>query len=167
MDSANTRRATSADPNLTKKWHLTDYLTSIGMRQDDAVAWVRARRQGRSFKVDASDAAGDHLDNVWKRNIQEGKALSQLQDTGNIRQELIFATLCICGVLCWMYVIVLVMVNPDSVSWPLAAWLPKWVRLDYFGEAGFFASFLFGILWARLRHGSLARRNEMPLRGGV
>ncbi len=166
MDSAE-RHVTAVDPNLTTKWHLTDHLTSIGMTRDDAVAWVRARRQGRSFKVDASDAGGNHLDNVWKRNIQTGKALSKLKNTGNIRQERIFAVLCICGSLCWMYVIVLVIVNPASVSWSLAVWLPKWVRLDYFGEAGFCASFLFGIFWAKLRHGSLARRNEVSLRGGV
>jgi hypothetical protein len=138
---------------------------SIGMSQDDAMAWVRARRQGRAFKTDSSDGVGDHLDNVWKRNTQKSKVLSQLKDTATRR--MIFAALCICGLLCWTYVIVLVMVNPDSVYWPLAVWLPKWVRMDYFGEAGFFASFLFGILWAKLRHESLARRNETSLMRGM
>ena len=153
------------DSSLTDHWHLTDHLTSMGMSKKEAEAWIEARRKGQSFKANSSDGVRDHLDNVWKRNTQESKALSQLKNTGNTR--MIFAALCICGSLCWMYVIVLVLVNPGSVYWPLAAWLPKWVRMDYFGEAGFFASFLFGILWAKLRHGSLAKRNETSLMRGV
>jgi hypothetical protein len=137
----------------------------MGMSKKEAEAWVKARRKGQSFKADSPDGVGDHLDNVWKRNMQKSKALSQLKDTGNT--GMIFAALCICGFLCWTYVIVLVMVNPDSVNWPLAVWLPKWVRMDYFGEAGFLASFLFGVLWAKLRHGSLARRNETSSMRGV
>jgi hypothetical protein len=148
---------------------LTDYLISLGMSRDDTSAWVRARWQGRSFKIDASDAMGDHLDKVWNRRTQENDALSQLKDPGEIRQEhqrnrlatcrIICAALCIYGFLCWMYVIAFQMVNPNSVYWPLAVWLP-WVRMDYFGETGIITSFLFGILWAKLRHGSLVRRNE-------
>lgn len=155
--------------NLTNHWHLTDYLMSLGMNRNDAMTWIRARQEGRSFKTGASDALGSHLDKVWKREMRESKLLKQLKDTGEIRQEhqrnrlvtcrIIFGALCIYGFLCWMYVIVFQMVNPDSVLWPLAVWLP-WLRMDYFGETGIIASFFFGILWAKLRYGSLARRNE-------
>jgi hypothetical protein len=50
--------------------------------------------------------------------------------------------------LCWfysftvfVYVIGMQMLNPGSVYWPVAVWLP--IRMDFFGEAGFILSIIF------------------------
>jgi len=52
------------DSSLTDHWHLTGYLTSMGMSKKEAEAWIEARRKGQSFKADSSDALGDHLDRI-------------------------------------------------------------------------------------------------------
>lgn len=154
--------------NDTNQWHLTDYLISLGMSRDDARAWIRARREGRSFKANPSDTTGVHLDRIWKRKMEESEALLQLKSTEGIQQQhhdplvkwrLSFAILSIWSLLCWMYVIAFQMVNPESPYWPLAVWLPRWVRMDYFGEANFIASFAFAIVWAKLR-GSPAKYKD-------
>jgi len=151
----------------TNRWHLTDFFISLGMNRDDVRAWLRDRRQGRSFKADSSDSVGEHLDRVWKR-MQASEALQQLKRPGETQQGVqrdrlgmwrrIFAVLSIYGCLCWMYVIVFQMVNLESPYWPLAVWLPAWVRMDYFGETSFLLSFVFAILWAKLKYWSPARR---------
>jgi hypothetical protein len=40
----------------------------MGMSKKEAEAWIKARRKGQSFKADSSDALGDHLDRILKRN---------------------------------------------------------------------------------------------------
>ena len=50
----------------------------------------------------------------------------------------------------WAYVIGFQMAHPESVYWKLAVWLP-WIRMDYFGEAGFIASFAFALAWVKLK----------------
>src|SRR5208337_1280922 len=42
----------------------------MGMSKTEAEAWVKARRKGQSFKADSSDALGDHLDRILKRNSE-------------------------------------------------------------------------------------------------
>jgi len=43
----------------------------------------------------------------------------------------------------FVYVIALQIAHPDAVYYPIAWWLP--IRLDYFGEASFVCSFIFGV----------------------
>ena len=50
----------------------------------------------------------------------------------------------------WIYVTSFQIAHPESVLWHLAVWLP-WLRLDYFGEAGFIASFAFALAWVKLK----------------
>ena len=45
------------------------------------------------------------------------------------------------SLLVWLYVIVFQYVNPNSVYWGLAWWLP--IRMDYLAETAFIASFIF------------------------
>ncbi|MGA3405817.1 MAG: hypothetical protein ABSD49_08815 [Candidatus Bathyarchaeia archaeon] len=51
---------------------------------------------------------------------------------------------CIYGLLVWGYVVALQVRRPNWVYDVLATWLP--IRLDYFGEIGFVASFLFAMV---------------------
>lgn len=158
------------NPHHTDRWHLTDYLITLGMSRDDARAWVKARRKGESFKTNPSDTVGNHLDRIWKRKIQESKALVQLKSTEGIHPQnlrgrlakwrMAFVIMSVYGILCWTYVIAFQMVNPESVYWPLAVWLP-WIRMDYFGETLFIASFIFAMVWVKLHYGRpLARSTE-------
>ena len=52
----------------TQEWDLTQFLVSMGMSKEEAETWVKARRKGRSFKADSSDAIGEHLDRILERN---------------------------------------------------------------------------------------------------
>jgi|SRR5208282_2384563 len=153
------------EQELDNQWDLTNYLTSLGMSKEEAEAWVKARRKGDTFKADYSDGVGSHLDKVWRRSLEGliqptmSRATGQLRPIGELREQHLlsrFATLRnLVAVLwaysfaIWMYVIAFQFANPHSVYWPLATWLP--IRLDYFGEAGFLASFLFAIIWVKLR----------------
>jgi hypothetical protein len=177
MNPANTEYAQSvrlgkmADQNSNAKWDLTSYLTSLGMSQEKAEAWIKARVDARSFKTNESDEVGSIQDDVWKLNMRiderrgdAGLRVSelnpQLQDIRELRQQhlrsrmsgfrKIAAILWFYSFAIWMYVIAFQIVQPKSVFWPLAVWLPRWVRLDYFGEAGFIASFGFALIWAKL-----------------
>ena len=169
MNSVGTEDIAIGELDSVNRWHLTDYLISLGMKRDDVRAWVRARRQGRSFKASSSDSMGEHLDRVWKR-MQVSEALQQLKSAGEVQQGVqpdrmgtwrrILAVLSIYCCLCWLYVIVFQMVNLESPYWPLAVWLPTWVRMDYFGETNFLLSFLFAVIWAKLKYWSPTRRIE-------
>lgn len=46
----------------------------------------------------------------------------------------------------WLYVIAMQLRYPNSVTWPLAVWVP--IRLDYLGEAAFVLSFAFAMITA-------------------
>ena len=161
-----------ADQNSINKWDLTGYLTSIGMSREEAEAWVKARGDGRSFRANVSDGFGDVLDDVWEGNMQrfdpsskQGRLgltepIQQLRSMEELRQQhlrsrvvewrMIVAILWFYSFAIWMYVIAFQIAVPESVYWPLAVWLPRWVRMDYVGEAGFIASFTFALIWTKL-----------------
>jgi len=150
---------------VDSEWDMTKYLISLGMSKAEAEAWIKARQKGDAFKMDYSDGLGSHLDKVWDRSLtglihsNVSKATGQLRPIGELREQHLlsrFATLRnLVAVLwaysfaVWIYVIAFQFANPGSVYWPLATWLP--IRLDYFGEAGFLTSFLFAIIWVKLK----------------
>ena len=52
------------------------------------------------------------------------------------------------SLLCWAYSVgIQFFLDGNAVYWELAWWLP-WLRIDYFGEAGFVVSFLCAVAWA-------------------
>lgn len=57
-----------ADHKPVEQWDLTQFFISMGMSKEEAEAWVKARKKGRSFKTDSSDAVGEHLDRILERN---------------------------------------------------------------------------------------------------
>jgi hypothetical protein len=154
-----------AEQDLKDQWNLTKYLTSLGMSKEEAEAWIKARTSGASFRADYSDGVGSHLDKVWDRNstwlghATLNKGTGQLRPIDELRKQQLLdriatlrsfaAVLWAYSFAIWIYVIVFQYTNPGSVYWPLATWLP--IRLDYFGEAGFLSSFLFAIIWVKLK----------------
>jgi hypothetical protein len=58
------------DNEPTEQWNLTDFLTSMGMSKEEAEAWIKARKKGRSFKTGPSDAIGEQLDKILERNMK-------------------------------------------------------------------------------------------------
>jgi hypothetical protein len=151
--------------SLNNQWDLTNYLISLGMSKEEAEAWIKARRKGDTFKADYSDGIGGHLDKMWRRSLEDliqptmSRATGQLRPIGELREQHLlsrFATLrnlvavlWVYSFAVWVYVIAFQFSNPNSVYWPLAIWFP--MRLDYFGEAGFLASFVLAIIWVKLR----------------
>jgi len=153
-------------------WDLIHYLFSIGMTREETAAWLKAREDARSFRTNESDRLGAVLDQVWRGNSQifdpsrkqERLGLTEpvqrIQSMGDLRQgylrsrvawwRMIAAILWFYSFMIWMYVIAFQIAQPESVYWSLAVWLPRWVRLDYLGETGFFASFAFALIWAKL-----------------
>ncbi len=135
------------------------------MSKEEAEAWIKARGKGDPFKADYSDGLGSHLDKVWNRSSaglihsNVSKATGQLRPINELRQQHFLnriatlrnfvAVLWAYSFAIWIYVIAFQFMNPRSVYWSLAVWLP--IRLDYFGEAGFLASFVFAILWVKLK----------------
>jgi hypothetical protein len=146
-------------------WNLTKYLASIGMGKEEAEAWTGARTRGTPFKADDSDGLGNHLDKIWDRSSTRvthsnfSKGTGQLRPNDELRKQQFrdriaplrsfVAMLWAYSFAIWIYVIALQYTNAGSVYWSLAAWLP--IRLDYFGEAGFLSSFLFAIIWVKLK----------------
>ena len=51
-----------------ERWNLNEFLTSIGMSDNEAEAWIEARKKGRPLKREDSDAIGERLDNILQRN---------------------------------------------------------------------------------------------------
>jgi hypothetical protein len=76
------------------------------------------------------------------RQLERGKQLAVWRRTALVLWGYSFAI--------WLYVTGFQIVHPESVLWQLAVWLP-WIRLDYFGEAGFIASFAFALAWIKLK----------------
>jgi hypothetical protein len=58
------------DHEPTEQWNLTDFLTSMGMSKEEAEAWIKARKKGRSFKTGPSDLIGEELDKILERNTK-------------------------------------------------------------------------------------------------
>jgi hypothetical protein len=149
---------------LSESWDLKRYLKSLGLAHDEADAWIRAREGGETFQSDGSDGVGHHLDRVWGRSLQSllqldarSQATGQLTRVNEQHAHLngrfaVWRSIAVilwgyCTAV-WLYVISFQMVNPDSPYWKVAVWLP--IRMDYFGESAFVASFIFAIMWARL-----------------
>ena len=143
---------------------------SVGMIRKDAEAWVEARKEGKSFMSGPHDGVGRRLDNLWKSGLDQMAWEKDKQDiaiaardlmgaaTGKVpARELrkyatwrtLVALLALYSFAMWVYVISFQIVVPDSVHWPLALWLP--IRMDYFGEASLISSFIFAVLWVKLR----------------
>ena len=90
----------------------------------------------------------DHLEFMKLRNFEELRQLHREKQRAAWRRTAM--VLCGFSFAIWMYVISFQIAHPESVYWQLAVWLP-WLRLDYFGEAGFIVSFAFALAWAKLR----------------
>jgi hypothetical protein len=151
--------------SLNNQWDLTNYLISLGMSKEEAEAWIKARGKGDPFKADYSDGLGGHLDKVWDRSLaglihsNVSKATGQLRPINELRKQQflnrfatlrnLVAVLWVYSFAVWVYVIAFQFSNPNSVYWPLATWFP--MRLDYFGELGFLASFVLAIIWVKLK----------------
>jgi len=146
------------------------YLMSVGMRQKDAEAWIKARKEGKSFMSGPHDGVGRRMDNLWKSGLDHSAWGKDMRDiilaardlkgaaTGKVpARELrkyatwrtLVALLALYSFVMWVYVISFQIVVPESVYWPLALWLP--IRMDYFGEASLVSSFIFAVLWVKLR----------------
>ena len=90
----------------------------------------------------------DHFELMKLRQLEELRRLRRERRREMCRR--ISIVLCVFSFAIWTYVIGFQIVHPESVYWQLAVWLP-WVRLDYFGEAGFIASFAFALAWLKLK----------------
>ena len=146
------------------------YLMSVGLSQKEAEAWVRDRKEGKSFMSNPHDGMGRRLDSLWKSGLGRSAWEKDVRDivlaardlkgaaTGKVpARELkkyatwrtLTALIALYTFAMWVYVISFQIVVPESVYWPLALWLP--IRMDYFGEANLVVSFIFAVLWVKLR----------------
>ena len=146
------------------------YLKSIGYSQEEAEAWLKARKQGKSFMAGPHDPVGHRLDDLWKSGLVHSAWRKDVHEivlaardlrgaaTGKVpARELrkyatwrtLAALLALYSFAMWIYVVSFQIVVPESVYWPLALWLP--IRMDYFGEVSLVMSFIFAVLWVKLR----------------
>ena len=56
------------DQKPGERWDLAEFLTSLGMSEEEAKAWIEARKKGRSLKKESSDTFGERLDKILERN---------------------------------------------------------------------------------------------------
>lgn len=140
------------------EWDLKRYLVSLGLSRKEASAWVDARQENQSLKVDRSDALGEHLDRVWKRSsVRTNMATGQIPISAKYRSSqgrlamgrMMVTILWAYSFAIWVYVVAFQIANPMSPYWPVALWLP--IRMDYFGEIAFMLSFVFALVWLKLR----------------
>jgi hypothetical protein len=132
------------DEESAGQWDMTRLLHDLGMNQEEAVAWVKARQEGLPFKADWSDGVGHHLDKLWKRSLH-GELRSRLP-----KWRMIAAVLWGYSFAVWMYVTAVQLVEPLSFNWQLAVWLP-WLKMGYIGGAALVASIAFAVVWFVLR----------------
>jgi len=65
-----------ADPEVsemgkdTEHWDTARFLMSIGMTEEEANEWVKARKKGRPFMNDSTDELGKHLDLILERYMK-------------------------------------------------------------------------------------------------
>jgi len=73
MSHANTE---CADPEVSElgkdseHWDTARFLVSIGMSEEEANEWVKARKKGRPLMQDPSDELGKHLDLMLERYMK-------------------------------------------------------------------------------------------------
>jgi len=54
----------------TERWDMERFLVSIGMTEEEAKDWVKARKKGRPFMNDSTDELGKHLDLILERYMK-------------------------------------------------------------------------------------------------
>ncbi len=62
----------------------------------------------------------------------------------------LFLTLFVLGLLGWVYIALIALVHPETLSWPLTHFLP-WPREDTFGIMCFGVSGISFLLWNMMR----------------
>ena len=142
-----------ADNSPAEQWEVIRHLHSLGMSQQEAEAWVKARQAGQPFKLDWSDGVGHQLDRVWKRNI-ERTILTRLP-----KRRSIIAILWAYSFAVWVYAVIFQMMSPRSLNWQLAIWLP-WLKLSYVQGAALLGSLAFAATWFALRNDNANSANE-------
>jgi len=142
----------------SEEWDLVGYLVSLGLSRKEAVDWAKARDGEQSFRADWSDGVGHHLDKIWSRlDSSPSMATGQIPISPKHRfsqgrlatRRMAITILWAYSFAIWVYVVAFQIANPMSPYWPVALWLP--IRMDYFGEIAFVLSFVFAIVWVKLR----------------
>ena len=91
MRHANTE---SVDPQVSElgkdseHWDTARFLVSIGMSEEEANEWVKARKKGRPLMEDPSDELGKHLDLILERYMKNIYVDKSAWDDAIVRSHL-------------------------------------------------------------------------------
>jgi predicted transcriptional regulator len=72
----------------TEQWDMERFLVSIGMSEEEARDWVKARKKGRPFKSDSTDELGKHLDIILERYMKNLYVDKTVWDDAIVRSHL-------------------------------------------------------------------------------
>jgi len=54
----------------SENWDMARFLVSMGMSEEEANKWVKARKKGQPLMEDSSDELGKHLDLILERYVK-------------------------------------------------------------------------------------------------
>ena len=69
-------------------WDTARFLVSIGMSEEEANEWVKARKSGRPLTEDPSDELGKHLDMILERYMKNIYVDKSAWDDAIVRSHL-------------------------------------------------------------------------------
>jgi len=126
-----------------------DTLTAIGFTKEEAKSFLAGIEN--AFDSQTIIAPKTELDRAVKYRAERSELRrSQLKGLILVAWGYAFAV--------WLYVVAMQLLNPESLYWPIATWLP--IRLDYFGEAAFVFSFIMAIAVTMLNTGLSLRSGQ-------
>jgi predicted transcriptional regulator len=91
MGHANTESVGPKVSELRKDsehWDTAQFLVSIGMSEEEANEWVKARKKGRPLMQDPSDELGKHLDLMLERYMKNIYVDKSAWDDAIVRSHL-------------------------------------------------------------------------------
>ncbi len=91
MRHANTHSVGTEVSELGKdseNWDTARFLVSIGMSEQEANEWVKARKKGRPLMEDPSDELGKHLDLILERYMKNIYVDKSAWDDAIVRSHL-------------------------------------------------------------------------------
>jgi predicted transcriptional regulator len=71
-----------------EQWDMERFLVSIGMTEEEAKDWVKARKKGRPFMNDSTDELGKHLDLILERYMKNLYVDRTVWDDAIVRSHL-------------------------------------------------------------------------------
>ena len=119
------------DAELNELYRPYDTLKAIGFSNDEAKSFLEGiAKTAESQKIAEPKAEAERVVNY----------AAQRSELRRSRSKGLLLVAWGYSFAIWLYVIAMQLLDPKSIYWPLATWLP--IRLDYFGEAAFAFSFV-------------------------